>query len=94
MNMAIQVNELTDYMEDYLEEIKINDLTTQTIKNYQFAITAFINYIKTEKPNLREIDKTNIKRIIKDYKKYRKNVLNNKNNINHKLILYHYRWVT
>ena len=85
--MAIQVNELTDYMEDYLEEIKINDLTTQTIKNYQFAITAFINYIKNEKPDLQEIDKTNIKRIIKDYKKYQKNVLKNKNSsINNYLI--------
>ena len=85
--MTIPVNELTDYMEDYLEEIKVNDLTTQTMKNYQFAINAFINYIQTEKPNLQEIDKTNIKRIIKDYKKYRKNILNNKNSsINNYLI--------
>ena len=65
MNMAIQVNELTDYMEDYLEEIKVNDLTTQTIKNYQFAINAFIKYIQNEKPDLQEIDKTNIKQLIR-----------------------------
>ena len=85
--MTIQVNELPNYLEDYLEEMQIKGLTNKTLKNYEFAISAFIKYIETEKQELQEIDKTNLKRIIKDYKKYRKNVLNNKNSsINNYLI--------
>ena len=76
--MTILVNDLTSYMEDYLEEMQVNGLTTQTLKNYQFAINTFIKYIQNEKKEIKTIDNTNIKRILKDYKKYRKNELNNK----------------
>ena len=76
--MAIQITELNSYLEDYLEELTINGLTNTTIKNYQFAINTFIKYLTTEKENIKELDKINIKRILKDYKKYRKTVLNNK----------------
>ena len=85
--MAILITDLHNYLEDYLEEMQIKGLTNKTLKNYEFAISAFIKYIETEKENILEIDKTNLKRIIKDYKKYRKNVLNNKNSsINNYLI--------
>ena len=85
--MAILTTDLHNYLEDYIEEMQIKGLTNKTLKNYEFAISAFIKYIETEKKNILEIDKTNLKRIIKDYKKYRKNVLNNKNSsINNYLI--------
>ena len=46
--MAILVTDLPNYLEDYLEEMQIKGLTNKTLKNYEFAISAFIKYIEID----------------------------------------------
>ena len=45
----IEVNELTDYLDEYLEEKQeVKNLTEETIKKQTFNISKFIEYLENE----------------------------------------------
>ena len=65
----IRVNELEEYIEDYIDEqTEAKNLTQKTIKNKKFNIQQYIKYLKNN--NVTELNQRNIKRTLKQYRSY------------------------
>lgn len=73
----IKTIELEDYLDEYIIDKKENkNLTEETVEKKIYNILKFIEWLKNEK--VEEIDKKNIKRILKKYRSYCLNKRNNK----------------
>ena len=73
----IKTIELEDYLDEYIIDKKENkNLTEETVEKKIYNILKFIEWLKNEK--VEEIDKKNIKRILKKYRSYCLNKGNNK----------------
>lgn len=65
----IEVDELTDYLDEYLEEKQeIKNLTEETIKKQTFNISKFIEYLENE--GIDELNNNNVKKQLRYYRKY------------------------
>ena len=65
----IEVNELTDYLDEYLEEKQeVKNLTDETIRKQTFNISKFIEFL--EKNEIDEINKKNIKKQLRKYRRH------------------------
>ena len=72
----IEVNELNDYLDEYLEEKQeVKNLTQETIKKQTFNISKFIEYLENE-----GIDELNDKNIKKELRHYRRHCLKERGN--------------
>ncbi len=72
----IETEELTSYLDEYLEEKKeVKDLTQETIKKQTFNIKKFIEYLENE-----GIDELNSKNIKKQLRHYRRHCLKDNGN--------------
>ena len=72
----IEVDELTDYLDEYLEEKQeVKNLTTETIKKQTFNISKFIEYLENE-----GIDELNSKNVKKQLRHYRRHCLKQRGN--------------
>ena len=57
----IEVDELTDYLDEYLEEKQeVKNLTEETIKKQTFNISKFIEYLENE--GIDELNDRNVKK--------------------------------
>ena len=57
----IEVDELTDYLDEYLEEKQeVKNLTEETIKKQTFNISKFIEYLESE--GVEELNDSNVKK--------------------------------
>ena len=57
----IEVNELTDYLDEYLEEKQeVKNLTEETIRKQTFNISKFIEYLESE--GIDELNSGNVKK--------------------------------
>lgn len=74
--MVIKTKNLEKLLENYLDELQYENITSQTRKNYYQTIKLFIHYLKTN--NIEELNNTNIEKILKNYRKYRYNDKKNK----------------
>ena len=65
----IEVNELNDYLDEYLEEKQeIKNLTEETIQKQTFNISKFIEYLENE--GIEELNDKNIKKELRHYRRY------------------------
>lgn len=65
----IEVDELTDYLNEYLEEKQeVKNLTQETIKKQTFNISKFIEYL--EKEGIGELTDKNIKKQLRHYRRH------------------------
>ena len=72
----IEVDELTDYLDEYLEEKQeVKNLTTEKIKKQTFNISKFIEYLENE-----GIDELNSKNVKKQLRHYRRHCLKQRGN--------------
>ncbi|MBR4447958.1 tyrosine-type recombinase/integrase [Methanobrevibacter sp.] len=72
----IEVNELTDYLDEYLEEKQeVKNLTKETIQKQTFNISKFIEYLENE-----GIDELNEKNVKKQLRQYRRHCLKKRGN--------------
>lgn len=75
-NTMIETEELTNYLEEYLEEKKeVKDLTQETIRKQTFNIKKFIEYLENE-----GVDELNSKNVKKQLKHYRRHCLKDNGN--------------
>ena len=73
----IEVSELTDYLDEYLEEKQeVKNLTEETIKKQTFNISKFIEYLENE--GIDELNEKNVKKEIRHYRRYCLKKRNNK----------------
>ena len=67
--LMIEVDELTDYLDEYLEEKQeVKNLTSETIKKQTFNISKFIEYLEQE--GIDELTDKNIKKQLRHYRRY------------------------
>ncbi|MBE6502292.1 MAG: integrase [Methanobrevibacter thaueri] len=72
----IEVNELTDYLDEYLEEKQeVKNLTKETIEKQTFNISKFIEYLEAN-----GIDELNDKNVKKQLRHYRRHCLKQRGN--------------
>ena len=65
----IEVDELTDYLDEYLEEKQeVKNLTEETIKKQTFNISKFIEYLEDE--GIDELTSDNVKKQLRHYRRY------------------------
>ena len=65
----IEVDELTDYLDEYLEEKQeVKNLTEETIQKQTFNISKFIEYLENE--GIDELNSGNIKKQLRHYRRY------------------------
>ena len=65
----IEVDELTDYLDEYLEEKQeVKNLTQETIKKQTFNISKFIEYLEDE--GIDELNSDNVKKQLRHYRRY------------------------
>ena len=65
----IEVDELTDYLDEYLEEKQeVKNLTSETIKKQTFNITKFIEYLEHE--GIDELNNNNVKKQLRRYRRH------------------------
>lgn len=65
----IAVDELTDYLDEYLEEKQeVKNLTQETIKKQTFNISKFIEYL--EGNGIDELNSTNVKKQLRHYRRH------------------------
>ena len=65
----IEVDELTDYLDEYLEEKQeVKNLTQETIKKQTFNISKFIEYLEDE--GIDELTSDNVKKQLRHYRRY------------------------
>ena len=59
--LMIEVDELTDYLDEYLEEKQeVKNLTEETIEKQTFNISKFIEYLENE--GIEELNSNNVKK--------------------------------
>jgi len=67
--LMIEVDELNDYLDEYLEEKQeVKNLTSETIKKQTFNISKFIEYLEQE--GIDELTDKNIKKQLRHYRRY------------------------
>lgn len=72
----IEVDELTDYLDEYLEEKQeVKNLTEETIKKQTFNISKFIEFLEFN--GVEELNEDNVK---KQLRKYRRHCLKQRGN--------------
>ncbi|MGX8693905.1 MAG: tyrosine-type recombinase/integrase [Methanobrevibacter sp.] len=65
----IEVDELTDYLDEYLEEKQeVKNLTQETIKKQTFNISKFIEYLENE--GIDELNSDNVKKQLRHYRRH------------------------
>ncbi|MDO5824611.1 tyrosine-type recombinase/integrase [Methanobrevibacter sp.] len=65
----IEVDELTDYLDEYLEEKQeVKNLTQETIRKQTFNISKFIEYL--ENKGINELNSSNVKKQLRGYRRY------------------------
>ena len=65
----IAVDELTEYLDEYLEEKQeVKNLTQETIKKQTFNISKFIEYL--EDKGIDELNSSNVKKQLRHYRRY------------------------
>ena len=65
----IEVDELTDYLDEYLEEKQeVKNLTDETIQKQTFNISKFIEYL--EESGVDELNSDNVKKQLRHYRRY------------------------
>ena len=65
----IEVDELTDYLDEYLEEKQeVKNLTQETIKKQTFNISKFIEYLEDE--GIDELNSSNVKKQLRHYRRH------------------------
>ena len=65
----IEVDELTDYLDEYLEEKQeVKNLTQETIKKQTFNISKFIEYLEDE--GIDELNSDNVKKQLRHYRRH------------------------
>ena len=65
----IEVDELRDYLDEYLEEKQeVKNLTQETIKKQTFNISKFIEYLEEE--GIDELNDKNVKKELRHYRRY------------------------
>ena len=65
----IEVNELTDYLDEYLEEKQeVKNLTDDTIQKQTFNISKFIEYL--EDKGIDELNEGNVKKQLRQYRRH------------------------
>ena len=65
----IEVDELNDYLDEYLEEKQeVKNLTDETIKKQTFNISKFIEYLENE--GIDELNDKNVKKELRHYRRY------------------------
>ena len=65
----IEVDELTDYLDEYLEEKQeVKNLTEETIQKQTFNISKFIEYLENE--GIDELNSNNVKKQLRHYRRY------------------------
>ena len=65
----IEVNELTDYLDEYLEEKQeVKNLTQETIQKQTFNISKFIEYLEDE--GIEELNDRNVKKQLRHYRRH------------------------
>ena len=65
----IEVDELTDYLDEYLEEKQeVKNLTDETIQKQTFNISKFIEYL--EDRGVDELNSDNVKKQLRHYRRY------------------------
>ena len=67
--LMIEVDELTDYLDEYLEEKQeVKNLTAETIRKQTFNISKFIEYLESE--GIDELNSGNVKKQLRHYRRY------------------------
>lgn len=67
--LMIEVDELTDYLDEYLEEKQeVKNLTNETIKKQTFNISKFIEYLESE--GIDELNSSNVKKQLRHYRRH------------------------
>ena len=62
----IEVDELTDYLDEYLEEKQeVKNLTEETVKKQTFNISKFIEYLENQ--GIEELNDKNVKKQLRHY---------------------------
>ena len=65
----IEVDELTDYLDEYLEEKQeVKNLTEETIRKQTFNISKFIEYLENQ--GIEELNDKNVKKQLRHYRRY------------------------
>ena len=65
----IEVDELTDYLDEYLEEKQeVKNLTEETVQKQTFNISKFIEYLEQE--GIDELNSGNVKKQLRHYRRY------------------------
>ena len=65
----IEVDELTDYLDEYLEEKQeVKNLTDETIQKQTFNISKFIEYLENE--GIDELNSDNVKKQLRHYRRH------------------------
>ena len=65
----IEVDELNDYLDEYLEEKQeVKNLTDETINKQTFNISKFIEYLENE--GIDELNEKNVKKQLRQYRRY------------------------
>ena len=65
----IEVDELTDYLDEYLEEKQeVKNLTEETVQKQTFNISKFIEYLEHE--GIDELNSGNVKKQLRHYRRY------------------------
>ena len=65
----IEVDELTDFLDEYLEEKQeVKNLTKETIKKQTFNISKFIEYL--ENNGIDELNEGNVKKQLRQYRRH------------------------
>lgn len=65
----IAVDELTDYLDEYLEEKQeVKNLTQETIRKQTFNISKFIEYLENQ--GIEELNDSNVKKQLRHYRRY------------------------
>ena len=65
----IEVDELTDYLDEYLEEKQeVKNLTEETVKKQTFNISKFIEYLESE--GVSELNENNVKKQLRHYRRH------------------------
>lgn len=67
--LMIEVDELTDYLDEYLEEKQeVKNLTQETVQKQTFNISKFIEYLESE--GIDELNSSNVKKQLRHYRRY------------------------
>jgi integrase len=65
----IEVDELKDYLDEYLEEKQeVKNLTEETVRKQTFNISKFIEYLESE--GIDELNDRNVKKQLRHYRRY------------------------